>query len=69
MRLATNKIYTIYRMEVHEDHVWGYDYSSADEALKQKKELVEVFEINEKDISISEIKYDDFGNVVSKRKI
>lgn len=69
MRLATKQIYTMYRMEVYEDHVWGFDYNSAEAALKQKKELVEVFEINEKDISISEIKYDDFGNVVSKRKI
>lgn len=66
MILATGKILT--RFYVYDDHK-SYTFCTLEPALGWVRELIDIFDQDEKSISLFERKYDEFGNMISEAKI
>lgn len=66
MILATGKILT--RFYVDDDHK-SYTFCTLEPALGWVRELIDVFDQDEKNISLFERKYDEFGNMISETKL
>lgn len=67
--IEKHEIQTVYFVVDHEDNGRTYQFDSAEEALKWKRELIEDFWTNAENVSVFERKYDQYGNWTSQKYI